>query len=1095
MYPSARSMSFSSLSRLLLISIFTFAFAGPNELAAQVSSGGIPYSFKLPVKKAIDVVVMPPIDLTALSAEDSRDLAQGKPFRFGYGFDVDLAPDNSGVWEELPGGGRLWRLCLSCPGAYSINLIFSEFRLPPGAQLFVYDAQKRVVLGAFTSRNNKPYGTFATAPTPGDTCWVEYYEPAGVEGSGKLAIGRVVHGYRNIFFGKAPNKEFNDSGVCQMNVHCPEAADLADQVRAVGMILCGGGMRCCTGVLLNNVRQDRTPYFLTSRHCLQGETPADWVVIFNYESPDCSNKDGPTTDSVSGARLRAQSDRADFALVELSEVPPPSYNVYYAGWSRYPKAPDHTAAVHHPRGDIKKIARDVQAPEASAVGQLLAWKIQDWEVGAMEPGSEGAPLFDPEGHVIGQFSLGTSSCQRDGFGPDYFGRFGVAWDGGDPRSRLRDWLDPDGTDPTTLDGFEPYTPPSLSVLQPQDGDLVFGVLTIKAQASDPDGIDRVEFYIQGDLAATDTTPPYEHSWDTASIDPGDVVIRVVAFSTTGLRSEVSLTVTVTRDCNQNGTPDPLDIENGTSSDCNENGVPDECDIAAGVSNDCNGNGIPDECDLRAGAFGLEAGDPLQLDSHPTAVTVADLNSDGLDDLLVAASDPNKLYFLVKQQDGSFASDTVDLPGPPLSIAAADLDGDSDIDAAVTLDTTRDNVITVLGAGDGTVDKVFRLTVGPQPRGLAVADLENDGDKDLVVACEGAGQIFLLLNFGNAAFAQDVFSTEAQPVVVAASDFDGDGDQDLIYSERGVEFLLLLLNPGDGAFTEPQVVPAAQPGAAFAGLLACDLTSDGIPDVAVTNEATGELIVLRGAGDGTFEALQTLSVGSGPRALAARDIDNDQAPDLAVLNTGDKTLRVLLNDGKGGFAARDPVPCGPEPSGVALLDVTGSLLPDVVVAAKGGTDLLVVANTGSPSISKDCNGNAVPDECDIAEGRASDCNQNGIPDDCDIRAGVEQDENGNGIPDSCEGGETLFKRGDPNGDGRLNVADAIFILGYAFGGGPAPSCLKGADTNDDGRINVADAIYLLGYAFGGGPPPPPPFESCGTDPTPDDLSCESFPQCQ
>jgi hypothetical protein len=52
-----------------------------------------------------------------------------------------------------------------------------------------------------------------------------------------------------------------------------------------------------------------------------------------------------------------------------------------------------------------------------------------------------------------------------------------------------------------------------------------------------------------------------------------------------------------QDCNENGTPDAVDIANGTSEDCQPNGTPDECEIADGTSQDCNGNDTPDECDL------------------------------------------------------------------------------------------------------------------------------------------------------------------------------------------------------------------------------------------------------------------------------------------------------------------------------------------------------------------------------------------------------------------------------------------------------------------------------------------------------------------
>jgi len=80
----------------------------------------------------------------------------------------------------------------------------------------------------------------------------------------------------------------------------------------------------------------------------------------------------------------------------------------------------------------------------------------------------------------------------------------------------------------------------------------------------------------------------------------------------------------------------------------------------------------------------------------------------------------------------------------------------------------------------------------------------------------------------------------------------------------------------------------------------------------------------------------------------------------------------------------------------------------------------------------------------------------------------------------------FVRGNANGDDRIDIADAIFVLGYLFGNGTAPEVPDSADANDDGGIDIADAIYILGFLFGGGPPPPPPYPDPGTDPTPDSL---------
>jgi len=125
----------------------------------------------------------------------------------------------------------------------------------------------------------------------------------------------------------------------------------------------------------------------------------------------------------------------------------------------------------------------------------------------------------------------------------------------------------------------------------------------------------------------------------------------------------------------------------------------------------------------------------------------------------------------------------------------------------------------------------------------------------------------------------------------------------------------------------------------------------------------------------------------------------------------------------------------------------------------------------------------------------DCNGNGTLDECDIASGTSPDTNGNGVPDECEA--TLFTRGNVNGDANLDIADAVFLLSHLFApGSPAPTCMKSADVNDDSQVDIADPIYLLNYLFApGSPAPPPPFEECGTDPTPDDLSCESFEPCE
>lgn len=88
----------------------------------------------------------------------------------------------------------------------------------------------------------------------------------------------------------------------------------------------------------------------------------------------------------------------------------------------------------------------------------------------------------------------------------------------------------------------------------------------------------------------------------------------------------------------------------------------------------------------------------------------------------------------------------------------------------------------------------------------------------------------------------------------------------------------------------------------------------------------------------------------------------------------------------------------------------------------------------------------------------------------------------------------FRRGDPNGDGLIDIGDPIFHLAALFSGGPNSPCADSADANDDGGLNIADGIYMLGFLFSSAPPPGAPYPNCGSDPTDDTLDCQSYQSC-
>ena len=94
----------------------------------------------------------------------------------------------------------------------------------------------------------------------------------------------------------------------------------------------------------------------------------------------------------------------------------------------------------------------------------------------------------------------------------------------------------------------------------------------------------------------------------------------------------------------------------------------------------------------------------------------------------------------------------------------------------------------------------------------------------------------------------------------------------------------------------------------------------------------------------------------------------------------------------------------------------------------------------------------------------------------------------------------------NADGRVDVADGVFVISWLFRGGPAPSCLDTADVDDNGFHEITDVVYLLSYLFEvtveregivyRPEPPRLPFPACGLDTTGGTAdSCQSYPLCE
>jgi hypothetical protein len=186
-------------NKFTLISLIACCIISINTYA-QFSIGGTPKGFSPKINQSIPIAKMPAFDPTAMLSEDETLNQKGNgPYRFGKNFDVNLNQSNAGSWFTYANGDRLWQLEISSTNAYSINLQFSYYHLPPDAEMFIYNKTKSMVIGAFTHLNNQEDGLFATDLVQGDKIVVEYFEPLQVRGLGAFNISTVTHAYRNIF--------------------------------------------------------------------------------------------------------------------------------------------------------------------------------------------------------------------------------------------------------------------------------------------------------------------------------------------------------------------------------------------------------------------------------------------------------------------------------------------------------------------------------------------------------------------------------------------------------------------------------------------------------------------------------------------------------------------------------------------------------------------------------------------------------------------------------------------------------------------------------------------------------------------------------
>ena len=403
--------------------------------------------------------------------------------------------------------------------------------------------------------------------------------------------------------------------------------------------------------------------------------------------------------------------------------------------------------------------------------------------------------------------------------------------------------------------------------------------------------------------------------------------------------------------------------------------------AAAVPADIDGDGDLDICSLGTGQYGQvniarNSGNGtfgptqyLTIGQFPTDMEVTDMDGDGDLDLLVSSgfgytTSPGKFNVFTNNGSGVFGGGAVVSvsSSSTFGIVAGDLDGDGDRDVIVFSNATATSVYLQESDGAFTLASttdlaVSGLTLGPHTIDPALADIDGDGDLDLLAS--NVQGVSVSLNLGNGKFAPANLLTPPVRGGMALADIDADGDLDMLTS-NGTQ-ANVLTNNGQGVFTLASTVAVASGG--VGSIIAGDIDGDGDLDMLTGGTATSDLVSVRlNDGLGNFSSTYSFQAAAGalgalPVALA--DLDGDGDLDLTAVHYPGPGLEVCLN--KTGTvtatqpgAATAPLTLTPNPGRqttltgaapnqpVQVLDAVGRVVLATTTTAAGTSQLVLPA---------------------------------------------------------------------------------------------------------------------------------------------------------